>query len=594
MHTKDFCEPIIAYCGLTEVLTCFWRALLFLHEPSHPLRIYGRQPACVLLDKLTYLLSNMSSPREDHLPSDSVDDTLSSTNEFTTTTNASAEQPRPSVENGSRANRESMMSVYVSLPNTPTGTASDDQKRNGEVEEELEPETFATAASERVHLPTSPVKSHVSEQPLEVQEYGEGQYKVYKRRWFGILSMALLNIANSWGWLSFSAISNYTADYFDLSSESPVNWLSTVILFSFIVVSPLVWWVLIKRGTRFGLLVCGVLTIIGNWLRYAGTVKKLFGLVMFGQILIGFAQPFALASPAYYTDIWFTSRSRVSANAIASLANPLGGAIAQLVGPAIVTKSSEMPTFMVITAGVSTACAASALLVQSRPPLPPCPSSTITKYPLLQSIKSLCVNLRFLAAFIMFSIYVGFFNAFSTYINQIMEPYGYSSDEAGYAGAILIVAGIVFTAVTSPLIDRFHQYLWIIKIQVPLVAGLYVAAIFMSTTDRQLEGPFIVCAFLGMLSFSLLPVFLEWTQEQTSPVDPAISSTLLWCGGQLFGAIFIIVMDALKYDSDQGSPPGNMRRSLIFEAVIACVGILPIWFVWNSKENIRANMDRKY
>lgn len=552
-----------------------------------------------------------SSSSRVHLSS-SVDDTLSTTNEYTTTSNVGDQQQRQStnsrenVTGGNRNNRESMISEYVSLPNTPTDTVSDGQhhqndKNRGSVQKQQIPfqeETFTTAASDRVRSPTSPVKSHVSEQPLsdslEVRDYPEGQYKVYKRRWLGILSMALLNIANSWGWLSFSAISNYTADYFDLNSESPVNWLSTVILFSFIVVSPIVWWVLIKKGTRFGLIVCGILTIIGNWLRYAGTVKKLFGLVMFGQILIGFAQPFALASPAYYTDIWFTSRSRVSANAIASLANPLGGAIAQLVGPAIVTKTSEMPTFMVITAGVSTACAASALLVQSRPPLPPCPSSTITKYPLMQSIKALCVNLRFLAAFVMFSIYVGFFNAFSTYINQIMEPYGYSSDEAGYAGAILIVAGIVFTAVTSPLIDRFHQYLWVIKIQVPLVAGLYVAAIFMSTSDGQLEGPFIVCAFLGMLSFSLLPVFLEWTQEQTSPVDPAISSTLLWCGGQLFGAIFIIVMDALKYDSDQGSPPGNMRRSLIFEAVIACVGILPIWFVWNSKDNIRANMDRKY
>lgn len=517
---------------------------------------------------------------------------------------------------GSNNNRESMMTAYHSMPSTP-GTR---ESNNTTTEEQQNPTTnennnkttpspivvdskdsMTTAASPENERFSSSAKTPISEHESTTGGAGDRDdeesgitYKTYKRRWLGILSMALLNIANSWGWLSFSAISNYTADYFNLNSESPVNWLSTVILFSFIVVSPIVWWVLIKRGTKTALIICGVLTIIGNWLRYAGTVKKLFGLVMFGQILIGFAQPFALSSPAYYTDIWFTSRSRVSANSIASLANPLGGAIAQLVGPAIVTKSSDMPVFMVITAGISTACAASALLVQSRPPLPPCPSSTIVKYPLLESIKSLFKNSRFIAAFIMFSIYVGFFNAFSTYINQIMEPYGYSSDEAGYAGAILIVAGIIFTAVTSPLIDRFHQHIWLIKIQVPIVAGLYIAAIFMSTKDKQLEGPFVVCAFLGMLSFSLLPVFLEWTQEQTSPVDPAISSTLLWVGGQLLGAIFIICMDALKYDSNQGDPPGNMRRALIFEAVIACVGILPIWFIWKNRENIRTTMDNKY
>ena len=41
-----------------------------------------------------------------------------------------------------------------------------------------------------------------------------------------------------------------------------------------------------------------------------------------------------------------------------------------------------------------------------------------------------------------FMLYVGFFNAFSSLLNQILEPYGFSEDNAGIAGAILIVVGL--------------------------------------------------------------------------------------------------------------------------------------------------------
>jgi MFS transporter, FLVCR family, MFS-domain-containing protein 7 len=54
---------------------------------------------------------------------------------------------------------------------------------------------------------------------------------------------------------------------------------------------------------------------------------------MFGQILTGFAQPFVLAAPTRYSDLWFTNRGRVAATAVMSLANPFGGALAQLINP---------------------------------------------------------------------------------------------------------------------------------------------------------------------------------------------------------------------------------------------------------------------
>lgn len=45
---------------------------------------------------------------------------------------------------------------------------------------------------------------------------------------------------------------------------------------------------------------------------------------------------------------------------------------------------------------------------------------------------------------------------------------------------------------------------------------------------------------------------------------------ICWTGGQILGGIFIVVMNALK-DGNNADPPLNMRRSLVFEAVVAMV-----------------------
>lgn len=158
--------------------------------------------------------------------------------------------------------------------------------------------------------------------------YSHTHYKVYRRRWFGLLQLVLMNIVVSWDWLTFAPVSASAATYFDVS-ETAINWLSTGFLFAFIAISP-VTMAILNRGPKQAIIWCACLLFIGNWLRYAGTVRNIFGLVMVGQIFTGLAQPFVLAAPTRYSDLWFTESGRVSATALASLANPFGGAVCSL------------------------------------------------------------------------------------------------------------------------------------------------------------------------------------------------------------------------------------------------------------------------
>lgn len=405
---------------------------------------------------------------------------------------------------------------------------------------------------------------------------GDGTvYKVYKRRWFGLIQLTLLNIVVSWDWLTFSPVSQYAAAYYG-RSESDINWFSTAFLFAFVAISPLTIYML-HWGPRPSIVTAAVLLILGNVVRVAGSHSRdggLYGVVMVGQILVGLAQPFVLSAPTRYSDLWFTSRGRVAATALPSLANPFGAAIGQLVVPFLATEPAEVSSAVLYVTIISIAVSLPAFFVPAAPPTPPGPSSSTPKASLVASLR-LLRSVELWLVLIPYAVYVGFFNSVSSLLNQILVPYGFTSDEAGIAGALLIVVGLVASAVSSPLLDRTKAFLLAIKLAVPVIALSYLAFIFVPRT-RTLAGPYVVLAVLGAASFSLVPVALEFLCELGHPMSPEVTSTIAWAGGQLLGGVFILVSDALRAP-DHADPPGNLDRALIFTAVVAlAVAPLPL------------------
>lgn len=165
---------------------------------------------------------------------------------------------------------------------------------------------------------------------------------------------------------------------------------------------------------------------------------------------------------------------------------------------------------------------------------------------------------------------MGFFNSISSLLNQILGPHGFSETEAGIAGAVLIVVGMITAAIMSPITDRFKHYLGTIRVLVPIIAVTYIGLIFAPSSPVGIPPAYVVMALLGASSFALLPIALEYLAEITYPLSPEIGSTICWSGGQLLGACFILIQDALKAGAE-AKPPSNMQNSLIFAAVVAVV-----------------------
>jgi sugar phosphate permease len=399
-------------------------------------------------------------------------------------------------------------------------------------------------------------------------------YRVYRTRWYGLAQLVLLNIVVSWDWLTFAAVSSTSAEFFGVT-ESDISWLSTGFLFAFAVSAPATIWVLNRYGPKASILVASGLTLVGVWIRYAGAraANPSLGVVVFGQVLIGLAQPFVLAAPTRYSNLWFSDRGRVSATALASLANPFGGALGQLIGPFWATDASGIPNVVLYTAIISSVAALPVFFIPKAPPTPPSAIAAAPKLDLRAALSELPRNIPFWLIFIPFSVFVGFFNATSSLLNPMLEPYGFSEQDAGIAGAVLIVVGLVASAIISPMVDRTKSYLITVKVLVPFIAVSYVILIFMPAT-QSIAGVYITCALIGGTSFSLLPCTLELLTLVTHPISPEVSSTIAWTGGQILGGVFIIIMNALRsFGGSAGGPDGNMIHALIFQAVLSCIAV---------------------
>ncbi|EEY21939.1 conserved hypothetical protein [Verticillium alfalfae VaMs.102] len=307
-------------------------------------------------------------------------------------------------------------------------------------------------------------------------------------------------------------------------------------------------------GPKLSIMVAAALVLVGNWVRYAGSHSSkggTYGVVMFGQILTGLAQPFVLAAPTRYSDLWFSNRGRVGATALMSLANPFGAAIGQLVVPFMVEKPSQMSQGVLYVSIISSVCTLPAFFVPAAPPTPASASALTSKLPLMASLRTASRSLELWLLLIPFAFYVGFFNSCSSLLNQMLNPYGLSDDEAGIGGALLIVVGLVVAAITSPILDRAKACVQYIK------------------DARASQGRPTSSSSSGAASFTLVPVAPRAPlRDEPPPSAPEVTSVIAWAGGQLLGGCFILISDALQA-GPEADPPLHMKKALIFQAVIA-------------------------
>ncbi|RKP14538.1 major facilitator superfamily domain-containing protein [Piptocephalis cylindrospora] len=450
--------------------------------------------------------------------------------------------------------------------------------------------------------PSSPISSNDDQllPSVSTVEMDSIQYRTYPLRWVILLTLFLLNMSSSILWTTYTSVSALSAEYFEVS-DTAISMLAMVFYIGFVIMSLPSGWVIDHVGIKTGLIIGSVLNIAGAWLRYVAVISDMapssqYAMTMASQCIAALGQPFFLNAPTKFAASWFTDRGRGTANTIATLSNPIGIAVGQLIVPALAPTSEDFPTMLLVTAVIATASCIPLPLISSMPPSPPqieVLESTYSNNRLSRGLRHLLPGLEiairspgFLALWFVFSSCVGTFSALTSLLNNILTPYGYSADISGIFGAVIIVGGLIGAAALAILIDRVPRHILILRVITPISAASFIGFIFAVKPDATI-GLGIVSFLIGISTFSLLPIGLELGVECTYPAPEGTVSSLLWMGGQAFSAIYQVIMNALRWGPDK-NPPGGMRDAIIFSAVVISVSALVACFGFHGSLRRRA------
>ncbi|KZW00223.1 MFS general substrate transporter [Exidia glandulosa HHB12029] len=427
------------------------------------------------------------------------------------------------------------------------------------------------------------------------------QYRLYKRRWAGLLALFFLNIISGASWPWFGPISIPMADRFDFTSTQ-VNWLGNAVSLVFLPVSICVPFLCRRFGVRNTCLSGAVCLLIASWLRYAGTADSLsptgkYALMLISQMIVGIPQPIYQVIGPSFSEIWFDLNFRTTATMIIAIANPLGSALGQLLSPMM----SDPKDSILLLGVIGTVIAPLALLIGVDPPIPPTHAAATPSPPMLAMFRAMVGKERegepsmdmreridFGLLTIIFGLSVEAVSSFSILSNEILEPYGYSSDTAGFVGAALLFSGIVAAICAAPILDRVltNHLGFAIRVLMPVLAAGWIGFIFAVRRDGT-GGLFADVIIIGVTSMILLPVGLEIGCEVTR--NPESSSAVLWFVANTLNIIFIPILHAMR-SPDDGNPPRNFRRGLILNGALMAFAALLVFGVRGHQKRRELDM----
>jgi MFS family permease len=382
-------------------------------------------------------------------------------------------------------------------------------------------------------------------------------YKVYRYRWTVLAVFVFINVTIQMLWISFGSITLPAAQYYGVS-DLQIGLLAMVFMLVYIPLSLPVAWMIDTWGfyktVSAGAIVMAVFGVV------RGLVGDNYTLVLLATIGIAISQPFFLNSWTKVAARWFPIQERATATGMAAVGNFIGTGIGLALTPLLIERFSIPSTLL----GYGLVAAFSAILfialARENPPSPPCPPEMEARALMLDGLRNLLRNAPFWVLMAVFLVANGIFNGLSTWIEGIVRPRGFTPDQAGVVGGLLLLGGILGAIVLPALSDRARRRKpYLILGAIGCLPGL------LGLTFGQQYWMLMVSAFLfGFLLIGIAPIGYQYAAELTYPVPEGTSNGMLALAGQI-SVVFIYWMEALR------APDGSFSLSLVLLAGLMLV-----------------------
>jgi MFS family permease len=397
------------------------------------------------------------------------------------------------------------------------------------------------------------------------------QFKVYKYRWLLLTVYMLIVAMNQWLWITFAPITKESAQYYQVN-DLQIGLLSMSFMIVFILASIPASWIIDKFGIRIGVGIGAVLTGVFGLTR--GFAGDNYNFLLISQIGVAVGQPFLLNAITKLAARWFPIAERATASGLGTLSMYLGILAGMIVTPYLVIAYGIASMLYIL--GITSVVVAVLFLfvVRESPPTPPCPEGMEVRALVTEGFRQIFRTKDFYWLMLIFFIGLGVFNSVTTWIENILIPRGFTAEQAGISGGVMIAGGILGALIMPPLSDHFHKRTpFIIIALAGATAGM--AGLTFSTNYLIL---LISSAILGFCLLSSGPIGFQYGAEITFPASEGASNGLLLQMGQISGIAMIIGMDYFK------SPvTGSMEVPLIFLVVAMFISVIVSFRLKESK-----------
>ena len=387
-------------------------------------------------------------------------------------------------------------------------------------------------------------------------------FRVYGYRWAVLVAFMFVVAINQLLWITFASITGDAVAFYGVSDLS-IGLLSLVFMIVYILVSIPASWAIDTYGIRVAVGIGAALTGIFGLMR--GVFAPNYNLVLIAQIGIAIGQPFILNAVTTVAARWFPLQERATAAGLGSLAMYLGILAGLALTPYLVVQSGIGG--MLLVYGVVSVVGAVVFFAaaRERPPTPPCPPDQEARSLVFDGLRQAFQRNSFVLLLLVFFVGLGVFNAVTTWIEDIVRPRGFSITQAGDAGGVMIIGGIIGALVVPALSDHYRR-------RTPfLVVALVGATLGLLGITYATEYWLLLASgfVLGFFLLSAGPIGFQYGAEITYPTPEGTSNGLLLLMGQISGIAFILGMDGLK-----APDTGSMTLPLLVLIALMLVSLL--------------------
>ena len=379
----------------------------------------------------------------------------------------------------------------------------------------------------------------------EPQQYGETPY-----RWYVMIAYCLCVFANGFQWVTFSAIAvDFANNYNQPSWKVNMFSLMYMIIYPFVCIPQ--GWLIDNYSTRLGIIIASACTLVGSALKLLVNKDPTLAGCFVGQFFSGLFQPALLNSPGKIAANWFREDIRTVVCTICCLADTVGIFVGFLWNLGFIKADASQEEFkdQVFKYMLSefilnvVFCIPAFFIIKDKPDIPPSPSQAednSEKPGLIQSLKMLFTNIRFVYLLISTLFVVGYYDVMGTIINSLFVMYGVTGQQSNVIYAVSSVAGMIASLVISWLLDRYKKFkLFMIVL---CITGTLFQALF--TLLLELAEPKGLNAYaIGLVLYTLVNMIvvpfytigMNYACEITYPVGESINGGIMMTMSQLSG-----------------------------------------------------------